>query len=346
MTQENHNQIDLQAEAMEAQNLPELQSAFDNIEKLLNNEEVALDENGLPVKEEEEPIEDATEEEEEPTEDVTEDDEEEEEAYIPQKPSKDKKVNKIKKLQNDKYRAYIERDEALQRVAEMEELVKESLSSGTYHYSKNVYADLDRAKEDKKRAFEEGDLDKLLDADINIVKAVQAINDLEKWANENEPRQNTRNQYQEEAPQYQETLYQEIAKDWIDSHPYLKPTSRSYNPKLADKVTQFINELDDNLYRNRQEGAIFSEEYFDTIDNYIQSKNTPKRDNSKNIESLSNVSGVRNSPSSGGSKATTTQMTLTREEKIMAENAGISPKDWLKAKIEDSKSNRGNNYGR
>jgi hypothetical protein len=353
MNQEHNTQATIQAEALEAQNLPELRNAFETIEKFKNNDEqLILDENGFPVQEEGEKDEELPEDEneEEENEELPEDENEEEEEYIPPKPIKEKKVDKYRKLQNDKYRALAEKEEALQKIAELEGLVQEFSSSGTYHYSKNIYADLDRAKEDKKRAFEEGNLDNLVEADISIAKAIQAISDLEKWANENESRQLTNSKYQEnERSSYQESVYQEIAKDWIDTHPYLKPHSRSYNPKLASKVTQFITELDDNLYRNREEAAIFSEEYFDTIDNYIYSKTGPKRDTSKKIESLSNVSGVRNTASAGGSKSSSTnQMTLTKEEKIMADNAGLSHKDWLKEKIYYSKHDRerGGQYGR
>jgi hypothetical protein len=352
MNQDYETQASIEAEALEAQQLPELQAAFDIIEKFTgNDEELIIDDDGLPGQREEE-VEEKEEEPEDSSEDAIEEEEPEEEEFILKKPVKEKKTDKYRKLQNDKYRALAEKEEALQRLAEMEELMAESLHSGTYHYSKNVYAELDRAKESKRKAFEEGDMDNLLEADIEIMKAVQAINDLEKWANENEPRVPARSNYQnyqddQRLSYQQDTLHQEIAKDWVDSHPYLKPTSRSYNPDLADDVTQFIEKLDNNLYRNRQEEAIFSEEYFDTIDNYIQSRNISKRDNSKNIESLSNVSGVRNSSSSGGSKSSSiNKFILTQDEKMMAERAGVSPKEWLKNKIYYSKKQTGEHYGR
>src|ERR1044072_3928818 len=85
---------------------------------------------------------------------------------------KDKKAYKYRKLQNDKYRALAEKEAALQRAAQLEEMLKESLSSGTYHYGKNVYAEVDKAKEAKKRAFEEGDLDSYMDADVALIKAI------------------------------------------------------------------------------------------------------------------------------------------------------------------------------
>ncbi len=327
-----NNEIDINNQTREAENLPELKAAFDAINKM-NNGEIAE----VPIEEEEVSFEN-----ERPEEDASEENDDNEE--VENLPIQEKKSDKYRKLQKDKYRALAEKEEALQRAAALEEMLKESLSSGTYHYGKNVYAELDRATEDKRRAFEEGDFDAYHKADIALIKSVNAISELERWASENEVPSKVQNRkqssnFQDQNVNESDSLYDEIARDWVDSHPYLQPHSRNYNSKLAGDVANFVNELDNNLYRNRQEEVIFSEDYFDTIDNYIYSLNTPKRDNSKYIESVSNVSGVRNSSSAGRpiGKSSNEQVTLSKDEKRMAENAGISAKEWLKFKLNDIK---------
>ena len=352
MDQQN-NQLDLVAQAREAQNMPELLNAFDGIEKIKGNipeEQVLQNEEIVEPEEETQEVEESQDQENESEE--IEEPEEEEEITL-KSPSKDKKGDKYRKLQNDKYRALAEKEEALQKLARMEAMLEESLSSGTYHYGRNVYSELDKAKSEFQRSFNEGDEKGLLEAQLALIKAQTAISDLEKWANENDNKkyyQNNNpvpNNYQQNNS-YQESLYQEIANDWLDSHPYLKPYSRNYDPKLAGDVNSFINRLDNNLHRNNNDDAIFSEEYFYTIDNYINSLTTPKRDNSKDIESLSNVGGVRNSSSAGmvSKSQPKVQIKLTKEEKIMADNAGVSHNDWLKCKIDDLKNYKGDNYGR
>lgn len=364
------NNTDLVAQAQEAQNMPELLDAFESIEKMKIDDEPVDIVNEIN----EEPQESIQEEGNEEQEDneISDTPNETEEEIVLKSPYREKKADKIRKLQNDKYRALAEKEDALQKLAIMEAKLEESLSSGTYHYGKNVYAELDRAKANWQKTFNEGDEAGLMDAQLALIKAQHAVSELETWANQNDNKSysqnNTNYQNNNFVPQnqfqnnnleynnfqsnnsynpYQESLHQEIANDWLDSHPYLKPHSRSYDPKLAGEVTNFINKLDNNLYQNNDSDAIFSEEYFYTIDNYINQKRS-KRDNSKNLEAVSNVSGVRNT-SSGGSvnkSLPISEVTLTKAEKIMADNAGISHKEWLKYKIEDLKNNNGVTYGR
>lgn len=355
MTQQN-NGADIEAQVREIENLPELLNAFDGIEKIKGNipeERIVRNEEIKEVEEPEEEEQEEVQAQEEENEDTEENQESEEEEITLKTPSKDKKVDKYRKLQNDKYRALAEKEEALQKLARMEAMFEESLSSGTYHYGRNVYSELDKAKADFQRSFNEGDEKGLLDAQLALIKAQYSVSELEKWANESDNKKYYQNNATPVNPivqndHYQESLYQEIANDWLDSHPYLKPHSRNYDSKLAGDVNDFITRLDNNLHRNNNDDAIFSEEYFDTIDNYINSLTTPKRDNSKNIESLSNAGGVRNSSSAGmvSKSQPKIQVKLTREEKIMADNAGVSHNDWLKYKIDDLKNYKGDNHGR
>ena len=228
--------------------LAEIQAALDEIEKLKNEESQKEEKEELEVADEEESATEAT---------------SEMEIETPKK--KDKKLWKEIKR---KYQVMAEKEALAKENAQLRQMLEESLSSGTYHYGKSAYAELERAKENKKRAIEEGNVDGLIEADLALTKAMNAINDLEKWAY-------TGNSKKPETPQpinnnleYGETET-EIIADWLEDHPYLQPTSSKYNATLAGQVADFVNRLDGTIARSGNKDAYFSDEYFGAIDNYI-----------------------------------------------------------------------------
>jgi hypothetical protein len=307
--------------------LVEIQQALDEIEKLQNGQQ--------EESQEEEP------------EVLAEEENQEAEAEAPVE--QEKKKSKIWKEKKRKYQAIAEKEALYQENLQLKQMLSESLNSGTYHYGKSAYADLDKAKENKRRAIEEGDLDSLLEADISLTKAIHTINDLEKWAYTEESRKPApvKQNNDHEQSGYTNSRFnereQEIAKDWLEDHQYLDPQSEQYNVNMANKVAKFINDLDVNLNHNGNEAALFTDEYFDHIDDYISKikKETPK--NTKSLDAVAPVGAVRNSYTSsmsGKSSSSPTQMILTSDEKRMCSNAGISEKDWLRYKLEDLKKGK------
>lgn len=328
----------------EIESIPEVQSMFDEIDKLKDDVPQRSEEPEEEIKPEEEhhqiPEEQVEDENNEEENQVFDDEEDEGDEEIELKPSKGKKSSKFRKLYNDRYRARIEKEQALRRVAELEAMLEESLSSGTYHYGKSVYSELDKAKETYKKAFDEGDVEGCINAQIALTKATTAVTELEKWANQNEaqrnysPRQNTQNVNSYEQNYNSPEVQQELVSDWLDTHPYLKINSRSFDPTLYGNVTSFINRLENNLQKNNAVDVIGSEEYFDTIDDYIKSIKAPKRDSARNREYLANASGVRKTSSSGNMKSSTdNQVTLNADEKELAQRLGYSNQEYLKFKI-------------
>lgn len=302
--------------------LAEIQAALDEINKLQN----------IPQKEEDtkETQENAEEKEESAPEETF----LEEESETPKK--KDKKLWKEIKR---KYQVMAEKEALLKENTQLKQMLEESLSSGTYHYGKSAYGELERAKENKKRAIEEGNVDGLIEADLALTKAMNAINDLEKWAyNGNTKKSET------QAPtnnnSYGETE-SEIIADWLDDHPYLQPTNSKYNSTLASQVANFVNRLDSTIEQNGQQDAYFSEDYFNAIDNYIDSLKKGQTKAAKTAEAAAHVGGVRNSYSSSPTQiGSSKQIILTADEKRMCANAGIKEEEWLKYKLEDLKKGK------
>lgn len=302
--------------------LAEIQAALDEIEKLKNQpqeeekEATEVEEGKVEPTEAEEPLEDETE--------------------LPKK--KDKKLWKEIKR---KYQVIAEKEALAKENAQLRQMLEESLSSGTYHYGKSAYGELERAKENKKRAIEEGNVDGLIEADLALTKAMNAISDLEKWAytgnNKNpdtSPAKATADYGERET---------EIITDWLDDHPYLQPTHSKYNANLANQVADFVNRLDNQIARSGQQDAYFSEEYFGAIDNYIAELKKGAGKAAKTAEQTAHVGGVRNSYGSSSPTSTsrgTTQIMLTADEKKMCANAGIKEEEWLKYKLEDLKKGK------
>lgn len=305
--------------------LAEIQSALAEIEKLKNAQEQESNE-------EQENKEIAEEKEESIEHDVN------SEAEIEPPKKKDKKLWKEIKR---KHQVMAEKEALLKENAELRQMLEESLNSGTYHYGKSAYADLERAKENKKRAIEEGNIDGLIEADVALTKAMSTINDLEKWASAGntkniDKQQSTNNNYN-----YGETQ-QEIIADWLDDHPYLQPTSTKYNSTFANQVADFVNRLDRTIANNGQRDVYFSEDYFNAIDNYITELKKGQGKVAKIAESTAHVGGVRNSYSSSSANKNigSKQMMLSADEKRMCANAGIKEEEWLRYKLEDLKGGK------
>lgn len=299
--------------------LAEIQQAMDEIERLKNQEF-----------EEEEKSEEAEEE--------VENDKEEENSS----PKKEKEVDQLWKMKKSKYRALAEKEALAQENIQLKQMLSESLNSGTYHYGKSAYVNLEIAKESKKKAIESGDIDALIESDIALTKAINTVNDLEKWVYTEEQKKSQVPEYTEQQQYGYNEVQQEMAHDWLDNHSYLQPSSPNYNKKLANQVAGFINHLDTNLAENDEMDAFFSKPYFDTIEKYITSITNEPQKTTKNLESAGHVGGVRNSYSSSvnGKASFPTQMILTADEKRMCANAGISEKEWLRYKLEDLKKGK------
>lgn len=331
-----------------------LRGTVEGIEKIKDGEMVEGD-----VPEEEEEVEEEVEVEEIEEEEEGEIQEEATEAEVAPQENGTKKPDKMWKVKRSKFKALAEKRAALEgeRVAleenvKLKEMLEESLNSGSYHYGKTTYAELEKAKDSKKKAIEEGNIDALIEADLKLNAAQNNVHDLEKWAASNKMQEqaqapanngyaNANNNNQNAHNQVE----QEMAADWLDNHSYLKPGTREYNPELAQEVSDFINHLDGELVNRGQRDVLFSEKYFETIDDYIGEVNNKikgggKKSSSKNLESAAHIGGVRNSYSSSPTRPSPTRVTLTADEKLMCQNSGVSEKEWLKYKLQDLKKGK------
>lgn len=264
----------------------------------------------------------------------------EEESEVAIKPdSKKQKEKKFWKERREKYKAIAERDKLAAELEELRAQRDKALEVGNYHYGRNAYADLEKAKILHKKAIDDGDSDAYTEANIALVRAANAVDELERWTAQNKPQEHTQ-QYSsnnQSAHGRISLVQQEMAKDWLEGHPELNPSSRKYDINLAQKVGNYINALDRNIADSGQNEHYFSDAYFDAIDNHIDSLRKQSLKTNTPPASVDNVAGVKKSYQSHGSSQgrNTQKIILTADEKRMASNAGISEEDWLKYKIED-----------
>lgn len=258
------------------------------------------------------------------------------------KPKSDTKKQKEKKFwkeRREKYKVLAERDKLAAELEELRAQRDKALEVGNYHYGQNAYADLEKAKILHKKAIEEGDTDAYTDANIALVRAASAVDEIERWNAQAKAQNNTQDNIQNSQHNTHNIslTQQEMAKDWLESHPELNPASRNYDAALAQKVGHYINSLDRNIAGSGQSEHYFSDSYFEAIDNHIDNLRRPPVKTNTPPASVDNVAGVKKSYQSHGSSQgrNTQKIILTADEKRMASNAGISEEDWLKYKIED-----------
>lgn len=226
-------------------------------------------------------------------------------------------------------RLHQENERIAEANSQLQQHLNEALNVGTYHYGKSIYGELEAAKDAKDKAIDDGDKRGLIEADIRINRIVNKIDELEKWgANTNTARVSPP-PVSPAAPPME--VYQDMAQDWLETHPYLQPNSPQYDKELAQKVSNYVVNLDRRLMHEGRKDLFYSPEYFADIDRnieYLQSVESPKGNTG------GFVGGVRNAyPSTTGRNIKSNQVLLSADEKMMAYNAGVSESDWLKQKI-------------
>jgi hypothetical protein len=157
------------------------------------------------------------------------------------------------------------------------------------------------------------------------------INEFENLGQNKSSKDNSTSKDTEEVEQ----IHLAKAQEWLNEHPELMEESSEYNPKVQKELSEFIKDYDRQLKQKGKEDEILSDNYFDVLDEFLDSIKVKR---AKEGYTTSKVGSVRNSFSAtpGG----TLKVTLTEFDKNYARNLGISEKEYLKWKIEDIKETR------
>lgn len=309
----------------------EIEAALKEIDKLQNSASSSQSSEA----EEEESKDDIDEENEDEVEEGHEEGHEEE--FEP-KDSNPKKPDKMWKVKRRLYKTKSELRAAEEENVRLRDMLSQAEVAGTYQYGRNVYTELDRAKELVQKAADIGDTKAFIEATVSLNNAQYKVHELEKLASQAMPANST---YQNQAfnEGYDNELFNEAAKEFLDSHKELQPNSKFYNKSLAESVIKFANNLDDQIKEAGREDIYFTEhilDYFDAIKHHISDCKI-KEKKRKSLESASHVGGVRNSysGSQNGQSINSKKVILTPEEKELCKISGIAEKEWAKYKLID-----------
>jgi hypothetical protein len=259
-----------------------------------------------------------------------EEEENEEDAEEEVKSKKSRKENKPYWLKKDLYKVKTEKLAAEQKIRELEHLLQESVNASTYHYGKNAYNELDSAKIRQKLAMESGDAEEFLQAQESFYKALNAVNELEKFAKSEKVIPHV----EQKVPNYPN---QELALEWLADHPELNPNSKRYKPTWHEKLEPFVSNLDRHLISTNQAHKIFSPDYFDAIDDHLEEiQQNSKKKEIKAIKSeayISNVGGVRTNNVSGRTMQQAKKYEIHPIQKHIAKLLNLSDEEIIKSKM-------------
>lgn len=321
---------------LDVSELPEMQHAFAEIRKEFDqtNEEdteETIEHHDEPEDESENIIE-GNEEQEIDDENQEEHSQEEENNEIDQEHYRSKEVKKLRQYRQEKNDLIAQREYLREENERLKKSLRDQEYSAKYSQGENIYNQLDYAVNLKRKALEEGDVEEIVRADINLIKAQNKVAELEEWIEEEK---NRIEQSSNENPSIdpQETLnqqvVQQISHEWLKENPDLNPRSIYYDAAKANNVKGFIDYLDRYLVEENLQHLYYTPEYFDKIDEYKHS--IPS---SQKKTGYSAVAPVRNNATVNSQKSQKQTITLSAQEKMMAHNMGITPEEWLKYKIE------------
>lgn len=254
----------------------------------------------------------------------------------------DEKDNKPKlwKEKKKRYRLIAEKAELQKENDKLRELLSKAMESGKYHYTQNVYLDLETAKEHRNAALLAGDVDAFNKADEAYHTAFFKVNELKKW----EDQMASRRSYQNDNTQQLQETEKAIIEDWFEQHPYLNQASSQYDQDLAQKVQKFAQQYDEQIMRGAVNDNYYSDKYFERMDNYIDSlRNKPKTTttSNRNSGSAAFVGGVRNVRNGGeSSNKPVTQVELSPLERRWAQDLGISEEQYKQSKLKTAQQQK------
>jgi len=330
----NESMVSSEIENHFPEDLPQLDKSIRDVEELLNGDREVSEKHNPPELNNDNDVEDV-----EDTLDSDDLDNDVEDDQEETKPTKGKKDSKFWHEKREKYAALRERDRLVQENTELMKQRNEALEIGNYHYGRNVAADLEFAKEAKKKAMLEGDYDTFAAADEAIYKGYNAISEVEKWKTRGAEAANS-------VPEQQnyQTMEQSIASDWLLENPEMDERSEQYNSTLANKVISYANNLEKNMDQHNQSHLLWSPAYLENIDNYIVNlKSSARRGNSIRPISANSVAPVRkNYGTQPGTRSRSSLPRLNDAERKLASNMGISEANWRKSKqIQINKTKEG-----
>lgn len=283
------------------------------------------------------------------------------------------------KVQREKYQALNEIEQLRQENQRLAKLAAQTAEAATFHNEKAVELKLDQARRAKAAAYEMSDTEAMIKADEQFAEAIHQKAEIDRWKAEQAyqkqqqefqaKQQQERQKHQQEAqPEYD---LNEDTENWLSSNPWFLQGNEEYNPELAEDVQDFSKILERRYARAGMQDKIFSQEYFDEIDNYIAQNYSDSDDSDyddeveyrkpvvrrppvqqqprrvvpqpgkitmKNVRN--NVAPVGKSAKAPGANQNSNRVVLSAKEREFAKTMGISEAEYAKQKLAIDKSGK------
>lgn len=241
----------------------------------------------------------------------------------------------IEEKSNPKSKEYFERRNYFKTLAEKEALEKENaelranlintIDTGKYYYDKNINSELDTIRNNLKRSYEEGDVEGVVQNQLDLTLLANRLTDFKKLEAEQARQHEQQQRLQQEQPLYDNAEVNRVRTQyWLRNNHAINPNHKNYDVKVANDMANFVQNLDADLAERGMGDRLYSDEYFDVLDKQLDTiKGQHKKVSS--LESLNNVSPVRSSgvalenKNHGKIKLTPFQRSVAREANLTDE---------------------------
>jgi len=257
----------------------------------------------------------------------------------------------------EKYQYLNELNEMKAQMQKIEAEKELALQSAMRLHDDGVLNRLEKARGMMAAAIESGDPQAQTDAYTELGLATAEVNSLNSWKAQqdflNNQRANQHHQNQYVSP---EIANKPIIDEWTSRNTWANPESDDYDPRLAQFLDSYCNAYDANLARAGAQMGMFSQEYFENVNEAVAqarqqmygNRNQGRTNNNyqngyqdrnqyaqRNYNGELNMSGprgggapVRNSGSYGREPSGNRGYNLTPTEREHAKSFGIPEKDF------------------
>jgi hypothetical protein len=233
------------------------------------------------------------------------------------------------------------------------------------HYQNGINLRVSQLKEELKKAHENNDTDSITDINFELgmlaseAKDIKAHNLLQAQYQQ-QVLQNQYNypyNYSSQIPQVPQEAPIEIrdeTKEWVNRNPWLIQGHEDFDPEKIEEVLTYSKMLDLNLRRHGKEDQIHSEDYYNALDQYVQSvfeneggspstspPSPPVRQSSNLEQSFSHNSRVPVAPvrksASGNYNSSSKNVKFSDVDKDMMQQLqryGVTPQAYARAKLQ------------
>jgi hypothetical protein len=191
--------------------------------------------------------------------------------------------NKIRDAQNKELAAKVRYQEEL--LSETQRKLQENEEAKSAYYQENLDTREQSILSELKTAKEEGDIDKeiMLSKALADVSSAKSTYDLYKSQQQSEYKKspidiepNYGQHYQEPYEQNYQDVYEqpenEELANWYENNPWADPNAPEFSPRLRQEVDAIAAEFEETLKYNKMAHLIGTPEYFDSINNIMNSR--------------------------------------------------------------------------